>query len=102
MVPPESTGRAEETTRRENDPGGAPEAGGARGAGAGEETAGFSQPGEEANTSISEAEADPMSESLIVQVGDSLCERNEKILDTTDTTTDRDEAEDKSEEQLDK
>ena len=43
-----------------------------------------------------------MSESLIVQVGDSLCERNEKILDTTDTTTDREEAEHKSEEQLDK
>ena len=47
-----------------------------------------------------------MSESLIVQVGDSLCERNDKILDTTDTTTDsttdREEAEDKSEEQLDK
>ena len=44
-----------------------------------------------------------MSESLIVQVGDSLCERNEKILDTTDSTTgDREEAEDNSEEQLDK
>ena len=72
------------------------------GAGAGEETAGFSQPGEEANTSISEADADPMSESLIVQVGDSLCERNDKILDTTDTSADREETEDKSEEQLDK
>ena len=37
---------------------------------------------------------------MIVQVGDSLCERNEKILDTT--AGEREEAEDKSEEQLDK
>ena len=41
-----------------------------------------------------------MSESLIVQVGDSLCERNEKILDTTDTSADREETENKTAEQL--
>lgn len=42
---------------------------------------------------------DSMSESLIVQVGDSLCERNDKILDTTDSTEteNRDETDNKIE-----
>ena len=49
-------------------------------------------------------EKDSMSESLIVQVGDSLCERNDKILDTTDSAEaeSRDEADNKFESQDDK
>ena len=36
----------------------------------------------------STVQKDSMSESLIVQVGDSLCERNDKILDTTEDAED--------------
>ena len=39
---------------------------------------------------------DVMSESMIVQVGDSLCERNDKILDSTADSIEA-EGEDKSE-----